>query len=434
MALTALDPVEDRNGSGGMVDLRIAFMSRGGWAALATVCLLAGCIPAPQRPMAPAAVPPPRAAPRASVPVMPMARAPAPQTRSPTAAVPATAIPPASVPASVPRLPPVPAPPRIPPVGPSAEPAAVRSDAPADLQNAVQALGHAFEGAVGIAVRDIDDGWIVSFRGETARPQQSVSKLWVGIAVLDAVDRGALSLNDPVTVRKSDLTVFHQPIRALIGPDGYRTTIGTLLECAMTRSDNTCNDVLLWKVGGPTAIRSMLSRKGISGVTFGPGERLLQARTAGLTWRQDWAGGAGFLEARAKMSYEARNRALQRYLAAPYDGASANGVTLGLTLLERGDLLSSGSTAHLLALMRASKTGPTRMRAGLRSGWTLAHKTGTGQDLGTLATGYNDVGVLTAPNGRRYAVAVMIASTRRPIPARQRLMADVVRAVIATNG
>ncbi|WP_227698663.1 serine hydrolase [Sphingomonas hengshuiensis] len=306
-------------------------------------------------------------------------------------------------------------------------------EAPAALLNAVQGLGGGFAGSVGIAVRDIDEGWLISFNGAAALPQQSVSKLWVAIAVMDAVDRGALSLSDPVTVRRSDLTVFHQPIRALVGPDGYKTNVRALLEGAMTRSDNTCNDVLLWKVGGPTAIRAMLARKHIEGVTFGPGERELQARTAGLTWRPEWAGGWGFLQARAKLSFEARDKALRRYLAAPYDGASAQGVTLGLSLLARGTLLSPASSAHLIGLMRASRTGPARMRAGLKPGWALAHKTGTGQDLGNMTTGYNDVGILTAPDGHRYAVAVMIASTRVSIPVRQRLMANVVRAVIRTR-
>ncbi|WP_051187057.1 serine hydrolase [Sphingobium baderi] len=308
-----------------------------------------------------------------------------------------------------------------------------RPQPPADLLNAVQGLGSAYKGKVGISVRDIDEGWTVSFNGDASLPQQSVSKLWVAIAVMDAVDRGKLKLSDPVTVRRSDLTVFHQPIRPLVTKSGYHTTIGKLLELAMTRSANSCNDVLLWKVGGPSAVRTMLARKGVSGVGFGPGERVLQAKTAGLTWRPEWAGGWGFLKARAAMSYAARDRALKRYLAAPYDGASPNGITLGLAMLKRGELLTPASTRHLLSLMRASRTGPLRLRSGLRSGWTLAHKTGTGQDLGNLSTGYNDVGILNSPDGHRYAVSVMIASTRQPIPVRMRLMGDVTRAIIRTE-
>lgn len=342
------------------------------------------------------------------------------------------------VPAGSPQRMPAPVPPAAPMPSqvsvatPRALPGKRRDQPPADLLNAVQALGSGFPGQVGIAVRDVTEGWIVGYNADRLLPQQSVSKLWVAIAVMDAVDRGTLTLSDIVTVRRSDLTVFHQPIRPLVGIDGYRTTIAALLQGAMTRSDNTCNDVLLWKIGGPPAIRRMLMQKGIAGVGFGPGERLLQAKTAGLDWKPEWAGGWGFLQARSKMSVEARSRALNRYLAAPYDGASANGVTLGLARLQRGEVLSSSSTLHLLTLMAASKTGPLRLKSGLRSGWTFAHKTGTGQDLGTLSTGYNDVGLLKAPDGHTYAVAVMIGSTRRPIAARMQFMGNVTRAIIRT--
>jgi beta-lactamase class A len=83
--------------------------------------------------------------------------------------------------------------------------------------------------------------------------------------------------------------------------------------------------------------------------------------------------------------------------------------------------------------MAQTRTGPRRLPAGLNQGWTIAHKTGTGQDLNDESTGYNDVGLLTAPDGRTYAVAVMIAATRRPIPERQALMAQVARAVVAEH-
>jgi beta-lactamase class A len=82
--------------------------------------------------------------------------------------------------------------------------------------------------------------------------------------------------------------------------------------------------------------------------------------------------------------------------------------------------------------MLASKTGPLRLKSGLQAGWKMAHKTGAAQALSNLATGYNDIGLLTAPNGHRYAIAVMIASTRQSIPVRMRLMGDVTCAIIRT--
>ena len=64
-------------------------------------------------------------------------------------------------------------------------------------------------------------------------------------------------------------------------------------------------------------------------------------------------------------------------------------------------------------------------------GWTLAHKTGTGPDWRGASVGINDVGLLTAPDGRTYAVAVMIRQTSRPPSATHALMQGVTRAVAA---
>lgn len=323
---------------------------------------------------------------------------------------------------------PAPRPPAQPPTVLAATP-----HAPAALNREIGRLGAGFDGRAGIAVLDIDAGWSASFNGDQPMPQQSVSKLWVAVAALDALDRGAMRLNDPVTVTRADLTLFHQPIRANVGAGGYATTIGALLNQAMTRSDNTANDMLLWKVGGPEAVRGLLMDRGVRGVRFGPGERLLQSRIAGLEWRQDYAIGNGFLQARAALPAATRSRALDAYLDDPMDGATPLGIVDGLAKLQRGRLLSPASTRLLINTMTESRTGPQRLKAGLGAGWTAAHKTGTGQELGSLATGYNDVAIITSPNGHSYAVAVMIASTRQSIPVRQKLMADVVRAVVAQD-
>ena len=314
-------------------------------------------------------------------------------------------------------------PPRVPP-GAVPQP-------PASLAQAVEALGRSFDGKVGIAVRDVQAGWTVSFNGDAAFPQQSVSKLWVAMSTLDAVDRNAVRLSQPVRITRQDLTLFHQPIAANVSGDGYVTTVEALLRAAMTRSDNTANDSLLRTIGGPATVRAFLARQGISGISFSDGERLMQSRIAGLEWKQEYSLGRSFHDARARLPLATRTAALERYLAAPYDGAAPNAIASALARLRKGELLSPGSTQLLLSLMAESRTGPKRLRGGTGPGWALAHKTGTGQVLGSLATGYNDVGLLTSPDGRSYAVSVLIASTRQPIPTRMALMQAVTRSVIA---
>jgi beta-lactamase class A len=306
--------------------------------------------------------------------------------------------------------------------------------APRQLALRLDALGSAFDGRVGIAVQSIDEGWETGWKDHELYPQQSVSKLWVSITALDALDRGKISLDDKVTLTRSDLTLFHQPIAAEVLKDGsYTTTLGDLMERAITTSDNTANDRLMRAVGGPTAVRSMIARKHLGAIRFANGERMMQSRIAGVTWSQDYAIGGKFFEVRDALPIKTRSAAFSKYIADPYDGAAPAAIVGALAKLKRGELLSATSTAHLLDVMSHTHTGPNRLRGGLQPGWTLSHKTGTGQELGGVQAGYNDIGILTAPDGKSYSVAVMIKKTSTPLPVRMTLMNNVVAAVIAQH-
>ena len=313
------------------------------------------------------------------------------------------------------------APPAPPPPTPAGE----------QLQAEIESLAESLDGTLGIAVREADSAWVAQVNGSEMFPQQSVSKLWVAIAILDQVDRGQLDLSQEVTLRPGDLTLFYQPIRPLILRDGgYTTTLGDLLERAIARSDNTANDFLLRRVGGPDAVRSVLRSKGLDGIRFGPGEPALQSEIAGLEWKQEYSRGRAFFNAREEVPAERRRGAFEDYLEDPMDGAAPAAIADALARLEQGDLLSPASTDRLLSIMGRTKSGSRRLKGGLRSGWSIAHKTGTGQIFQGAQAGYNDVGLLTSPAGRTYSVAVLIGRTDEPIPTRMRLMQDVTRAVI----
>ena len=318
--------------------------------------------------------------------------------------------------------------PRAQPYTPISTPQAIAAQR--NLDQRLRSLAAAFNGDVGIAVKDIQTGWTTQYDGHTHFPQQSVSKFWVSLAALDKADRGELDLNAPVTVRRSDMTLFNQPIAQLIRGEGYQTTLSNLMYRAITASDNTANDFLLWRTGGPETVRAFLANKGISGIRFGPGERVMQSRIAGMEWKQHYSQGGAFYAARNAVPMSVRRASLDRYLSDPVDGATPVGTVEALARLKRGELLSPVATQRILSIMSNTKTGKQRLRGGLAAGWRCAHKTGTGQVLGGTQTGYNDIGVLTGPDGRSYAVAVMIKKTSAPNPQRMALMQNTVRAVI----
>jgi beta-lactamase class A len=301
--------------------------------------------------------------------------------------------------------------------------------APAALQARLDALTAAYGEEVGVAVTDVAAGWTAGVDQDRPYPQQSVSKLWVAITVMKAVDEGRIDLDAWVTLTDDDRSVFFQPVAYNIGKAGYTTQISSLLRRALVESDNAANDKLMREMGGPAGVAAALAPMKLEGVKAGVYERDLQARTAGLVWQADYGVGWNFQAAREALPKAEREAAMAAYLAAPLDGASPAGITNALAALSRGELLSADSTETLLGLMRAARTGPRRLKGGLPQGWSIAHKTGTGQDFEGAAVGINDVGLLTAPDGHVYAVAVMMRQAYKPVPARLAFMQQVSRAV-----
>ncbi|WP_372781999.1 serine hydrolase [Phenylobacterium sp.] len=304
--------------------------------------------------------------------------------------------------------------------------------APAEFRASLEHIAKAYGEPVGISVSDVDEGWTAAVAGDETFPQQSVSKLWVALAVMQAVDEGRLKLDQPVVMLPEDRSVFYQPLASRIrGPAGLTVSLADLLRHALIESDNAANDRLIRELGGAAVVTRTIAQKRLQGVAVGGTERDVQTRTAGLTWRPEYGQTWIFKQARAELPDAVRDQALATYLADPPDGATPNGIVTALSELRRGELLSSASTDFMLGLMGEARTGQMRLRAGLAPGWALAHKTGTGPDWRGASVGINDVGLLTAPDGRTYAVAVMVRQTRQGPSARHKLMQTVAHAVEA---
>ncbi len=282
------------------------------------------------------------------------------------------------------------APEAAPEARPTPELVHIPTEAERAFEQELEEIAASLDGTVGVAVTDVETGRSYAIRGDDWFPQQSVSKLWVALTALDEVDEGRLELDEAVAIGPKDLTLFHQPIRDLVQARGaFRTDYADLMQRALTGSDNTANDRILRRVGGAEAVEDFLAAKKITGVRFGADERTKQSAIAGLRWNQAFSVGNAFFDARDRVPDAARRAAFEGYLADPIDGATPVGITEALARL---------------------------------------HKTGTGQFFDGEQSGYNDIGILTSPEGHRYTLAVLIARTREPTLARMRMMQEVTRA------
>lgn len=286
-----------------------------------------------------------------------------------------------------------------------------------------------FDGRAGICAQD--QSGVVCTNGDQRFSIQSVMKMLVGMAVMDAVDHGRMRLDERVIVHKKDLSIYMQPIAKLVTDKGYSTTVGDLVRRGIVDSDSAAADILVEKVGGPKAVQGFLDRKSVTGVRFDRDEKHLQTEISGLEWRPEFVNPALLDAAIAAVPEAQKDAAYRKYQTDVRDTATAKGMAALLFSLVEGKLLSPASSAHLLQVMTETATGPDRLKAGVSGGWVLAHKTGTSGSWKGVAAATNDVGVLTASDGGKVSIVVFIGDSREPADKRAALMASAARSVIA---
>lgn len=281
-------------------------------------------------------------------------------------------------------------------------------------------------GTLGITIQDLRTGRTWRVNAERAYPMMSVFKAPLGAAVLSEIDRGKMSLAQTVIIRRSDLmTAGVSEIAATFHGDHEVFTIRQLLTAAVSHSDNTAADVLLRLVGGPGVVTAFLRAHGISHMRVDRSEEEIAEQFQGGDVR---AAGAQETAGRrvTRQGYEA-------YLRDPRDRATPDAAALFLRELWRGELLTHASTRYLLGLLYAQTT-PDRLRAGIPSGVRLADKCGTSYTVEGMTAAYNDIGILTWPDGHTVVVAAFLTASDAPDTRMSALFEIIGRTVAAGLG
>ncbi|WP_022684132.1 serine hydrolase [Sphingobium bisphenolivorans] len=278
----------------------------------------------------------------------------------------------------------------------------VQQDAEARLMNEFSRFAALTDGTVGIAVRDLSSGEMLSFNGDTLFPMASTYKVAVAGKILALLDHGQLGLDEQLPRLGRSM-----PVRAL-------------LDMMLTQSDNEATDALVARAGGPAAVDGWVRALGIKGLRVDSNTAQLLARAKVLS------GGFGDeAAAEARLSEGERNARDMPNLAFatdPRDTSTPRAMGELLSAIRQGKALKPSSTALMLSIMDRCKTGKMRLRAMLPPGTQIAHKTGTLNGLG------NDAGIVTLPDGRMFVISVFVMKDHRGHVIRDRIMAEAARA------
>ncbi|MGB9031472.1 MAG: class A beta-lactamase [Acidobacteriaceae bacterium] len=269
--------------------------------------------------------------------------------------------------------------------------------AQAQLSADIARIAAQAHGRVGVACslpgRTID----CEFRPMQWFPMQSVYKLPIVMAALHAVEQGRFRLDQNIRFLPSDLISHDQysPLRDAHPHGNADVPVNELMRLAVQESDGVASDILLRALGGPAAADAYVRSLGIDGIHIVDTEKSLGR----------------------DVKLEDRDSAQPRAL-----------VTLLRRLVDRSPL-SPEHTQLLLGWMTASHTGDNRIKAQLPPGTIIAGKTGTSGTGRDFTNATNDIALITLPSGQKLAVAILVADSSAPAAVRERVIAEIARAV-----
>jgi beta-lactamase class A len=263
---------------------------------------------------------------------------------------------------------------------------------------------------LGVALMNLESGEFWTFNGDRTFPLASALGAPLAAATLSEVDAGRLKLDETLTIDDETLSPPPSPI-ADAWPARRAYSVRDLLTAVLDGSDTTADDVLMKRIGGPGAVTGWLRLKNVEQVRVDRYAREIGPDLAGMaSFRAAWKGEAAYAAAMAT----ATPRSLLHFLME----------------LDDHSLLSRASSDLLLQMMTEGRAGGRRLRAGLPPGVALAHQTGSSRtDLG-LTPATNDLGILTLPDKRRYAVVVFLSGSTLDAAGRDAVIADVARAIV----
>jgi len=247
------------------------------------------------------------------------------------------------------------------------------SQQPSALQTLLTRASAEFPGKAGIWVKHLTTNETAGVRDAEMFNSASVIKIPVLVLAFQMADKGALNLDERVTIRKEDFRGGSGIFRH--HDAGLQPTFRDVLLQMVITSDNTATDLAIAKVGGVGRVNAWLKESG-----YADGQRLTQTT------------GDLFAKYNALGPNDDRNARTNSDRSYWLGEITPRGVGLMLEAIEKKTIASAASCDAMLRMLRAQQAGQRRLNHYLSV--PVAHKTG---DFPPVLA--NDVGIIYARSG-----------------------------------
>ncbi len=266
-----------------------------------------------------------------------------------------------------------------------------------DLKKEINTIIAGKKATVAISVLDFENNKSININGEKHLPMLSVFKFHIALAVLNEVDKGKLSLDQKIFIKKADLLEnTWSPIREKYPEGNIEMPLSELIKYTVAQSDNNGCDILLRLIGGTETVQKFMNEKGIK-------------------------------DFQIKSNEEDMHKSFEAMYANFTTTNSSN------TLLKKfyeGKMVSQKSTDFLMKTMIETTTGTNKILGQLPKETNVAHKTGSsGKDNKGMTIAENDIGIVTLPNGKHYAISVFVSDSMEYSETNTKMIADISKIV-----
>lgn len=263
------------------------------------------------------------------------------------------------------------------------------------LRQKIDSVINTKNAVVGVAISGIKANDTLSINGQRHFPMQSVFKFPIALTILHEVDKGNLSLDQKIDIKKSELLPgLWSPIRKKY-PEGATLTIAEIIEYTVALSDNVGCDVLLKLLGKPQAVENYFSSLGFRDFAVKVNEETMQ---------NNWD-----LQFLNWITPKEANNILTRF----YEN--------------KNGLLSKESHEFIWNIMKGTKTGQKRLRGQLPEETVVAHKTGwSGKNEETgITAAVNNIGIVFLPNGEHFTISVFVTESKEDFKTNEKIISDI---------
>ena len=263
------------------------------------------------------------------------------------------------------------------------------------LKNKIEAITKGKKATVGVAILDLKTHETLTVN-DGHYPMQSVFKFHLALAVFNLIDKGKLLLNQKIHVKKEDWQPkTHSPLRDKYAAGNADISLKEILSFTVSQSDNDGCDILFKLAGGTKKVNDFIHSTGVKDVSIVATEAKMHK-----DWNVQYTNWSSPLAA-AKL----------------------------LESFYQKHILSKNSQAELWKMLVETSTGPTKIKGLLPKDAVVGHKTGwSGTNDAGLTGATNDIGIVTLPNGRQFAIAVFVMNSMEKEATNDLTIAEISKA------